>query len=582
MVPLDSSLPTLIPACHLIPALVQSLTPLALKLRKTVKKLKFSITSSTVSIPKTTVFLLSPAFNPRTNKIISTPVFSVDDVRRVLTESKNSFTCGPDGCPPIFLKKFPELSLPLCNLFNMSIAQGCVPLAWKTATVIPIYKGKGSLLDVKNYRPISLTNVYCNALEKLIRDRILLHLDSENLLSPAQSGFRFAHSTLTQLTHAQSFINNNINNLLCVDGVYTDLSKAFDTISHVKLLSKLHAYGIQGSLLDWIKSFHANRSQSVSINSALSSSKPCISGAPQGCILSPLFFLIFINDLPDCISHSSIYLYADDAKLLKSISNPLDCLLLQEDLNAVASWCSSWQLSLNISKCLYIRFGLANKPPFNYSLSGTVLSQVHNVSDLGVLFDSKLNFSAHCHKTAAEGFSRATLLLKCFYSNDRTLQCKLFSTFVRPLLEYNSPIWSPHFSKDILALEKVQKYFTKNLKGLKNKSYKERLAILNIPSLECRRAYNDLVYLYKIIHGLCDSRLSSLFLHSDLSSHSTLRRHCFQLSLPKPRTDLIKYSFCYRSTKLWNSLPTHIANSPSISHFKPLIYRYLCDLYKNS
>ena len=109
-----------------------------------------------------------------------------------------------------------------------------------------------------------------------------------------------------------------------------------------------------------------------------------------------------------------------------------------------------------------------------------------------------------------------------------------------------------------------------------------RLAILNIPSLECRRAYNDLVYLYKIIHGLCDSRLSSLFPHSDLSSHSTLRRHCFQLSLPKPRTDLIKYSFCYRSTKLWNSLPTHIANSPSISHFKLLIYRYLCDLYKNS
>ena len=121
-----------------------------------------------------------------------------------------------------------------------------------------------------------------------------------------------------------------------------------------------------------------------------------------------------------------------------------------------------------------------------------------------MLFDSKLNFSAHCHKTVAKGFSRATLLLKCFYSNDRTLQCKLFSTFVRPLLEYNSPIWSPQFSKDILALEKVQKYFTKNLKGLKNKSYKVRLAILNIPSLECRRAYNDLVYLYKIIQGLCD------------------------------------------------------------------------------
>ena len=131
----------------------------------------------------------------------------------------------------------------------------------------------------------------------------------------------------------------------------------------------------------------------------------------------------------------------------------------------------------------------------------------------------------------------------------------------------------PTSQKTFLHLKKYKNTLPKNLKGLKNKSYKERLAILNIPSLKYRRAYNDLVYLYKIIHGLCDSRLSSLFPHSDLSSHSTLRRHCFQLSLPKPRTDLIKYSFCYRSTKLWNSLPTHIANSPSISHFKPLIYR---------
>jgi hypothetical protein len=178
---------------------------------------------------------------------------------------------------------------------------------------------------------------------------------------------------------------------------------------------------------------------------------------------------LYINDLPECVRHSQVFLYADDAKLLKSINSRLDCLLLQQDLDAVTNWCCTWQLSLNIAKCLYSRFGLANKPLFDYNLSGVKLTQVPAINDLGVLFDTKLNFSDHCHKTAAKGFARANMLLKCFYSNDRSLQCKLFTTFVRPILEYNSPIWSPHHAKDIFAIERVQKYFTKNLKGLRNK-----------------------------------------------------------------------------------------------------------------
>ena len=121
----------------------------------------------------------------------------------------------------------------------------------------------------------------------------------------------------------------------CIDGIYTDLSKAFDTISHTKLIIKLQAYGIQGNMLNWIKSFFSDRYQSVSINSILSSKKPCISGSPQSSVLSPLFFLLFINDLPDCITHSQILIYADDAKLLKAINCRLDCFHLQQDLDAL-------------------------------------------------------------------------------------------------------------------------------------------------------------------------------------------------------------------------------------------------------
>ena len=171
------------------------------------------------------------------------------------------------------------------------------------------------------------------------------------MLSPGQSGFRPGLSTLMQLIHAQLLINDNINQLRCVDGIYTDLNKAFDTISHKKLCLKLQAYGIQGSLLKWIESFLTDRSQSVVINSTLSGHKPCISGVPQGNVLSPLLFIIFINDQPDCIKNSTILIYADDAKLLKPITCRLDCFLLQQDLDVFAAWCPTWQVQLNISKC---------------------------------------------------------------------------------------------------------------------------------------------------------------------------------------------------------------------------------------
>ena len=176
----------------------------------------------------------SPLFRPRTDKAMPTPFFSVTGIRKSLTASSTSISCGPDGISPLLLKKFPELCSPLCALFNMSLQQGCVPKAWKTANIVPIYKGKGSTLEVNNYRPISLTNVFYKTLKRLIRGSIVSHLEFEKLLSPCQSGFRPSLSTLTQLTHAQLLIKDNINQLRCVDGVYTDLSKAFDTISHKK------------------------------------------------------------------------------------------------------------------------------------------------------------------------------------------------------------------------------------------------------------------------------------------------------------------------------------------------------------
>ena len=188
-------------------------------------------------------------------------------------KSKSSTSCGPDGVSPLFLKMLTELSEPLCNLFSMSVQQGCVPKVWQIAKVIPIFKGKGSMLEVKNYRPISLINVYCKALERLVRNKIMSYLESENLLSTCQSSFRSGLSTLTQQINAQALIVDNINQLKCVDGVYSELSKAFDTITHSNLLLKLRAFDIHGHLYDWITSFLTDRLQFVSINSVSSAQK---------------------------------------------------------------------------------------------------------------------------------------------------------------------------------------------------------------------------------------------------------------------------------------------------------------------
>ncbi len=237
----------------------------------------------------------------------------------------------------------------------------------------------------------------------------------------------------------------------------------------------------------------------------------CTSDVRQGSVQGPLLFIIYINDLSDCVRYSDVYLYADDAKLLKCINCRLDCVLFQHDIDAVAAWCASWQLKLNVSKCQSVRFGLSVKPTVDYCILGVPLQKVLSTKDLGIIFDSKLTFSEHCNAVSNKGFRRANMLLRCFHSRDRVLQINLFNTFVRPILEYNSPVWSPHFVKDITTIERVQKYFTKNLRGLKLIPYKQRLVMLNQPSLQSRRVRADVIYLFKILHGLVDTNLKNLF-----------------------------------------------------------------------
>ena len=191
-----------------------------------------------------------------------------------------------------------------------------------------------------------------------------------------------------------------------------------------------------------LNNFYSNRLQRVIVNDSVSDWLQCTSGGPQGSIFDPILFLIYVNDLPQCILHSQIFLYADNAKLFKRINCRLDCILFQQDIDALVNWCATWQLKLNISKCLCIRYGVVIRPSIDHNISGTVLQKVTSTKDLGVTFDSKLKFSEQCNAVVNQGFIRVNLLLKFFHFRDWNLQIGLFITFVRPVLEFNSSIWS--------------------------------------------------------------------------------------------------------------------------------------------
>ena len=225
----------------------------------------------------------------------------------------------------------------------------------------------GDPSSVKNYRPISLLSNISKVLERLVFNKIISHVNTS--ISPLQFDFTEKSSTLQQML---LFIDNIVNHPSQTDVIYLDISKAFDTVSHDILLSKLWHFGISGSLWAWFKNYLCNRYQRVSINSNLSHTLPVVSGVPQGSILGPVLFLIYMNDITSSTRHSRLLIYADDTKCFKHLSSVIDQTYLQEDINAIITWSKSSQLNFNISKCTHISF----KPKFvsSYNLSDTAIS----------------------------------------------------------------------------------------------------------------------------------------------------------------------------------------------------------------
>ena len=354
-----------------------------------------------------------------------------------------------------------------------------------------------------------------------------------------------------------------------VDSIYLDYSKAFDSIVHEKLLFKLEKYGIAGNLLVWLSSFLSNRMQAVKVNNNLSEWSQVLSGVPQGSVLGPLLFIIYINDLNNCCPDlESLYLFADDAKYFSVIESLSDCISFQNTLTSISNWSNLWQLNLAPDKCKVISFSYHQTSfTYNYSVNSVALLRVNDVVDLGVRFSPNLSFSSHIKETCNKARRKASIILNCFKSKNKATLFKAFNAFVRPILDYCCNLWNPFRKSDIVLIESVQKRFTKRLSGMMSLQYAERLQLLGAETLEQRRLKSDLLMYYKIIHKMVDLPVEDFF----CIRNGITRNNGACIYKNNFRSNAERYYFQNRCINAWNALPSNVVNAASPFMFKRLL-----------
>lgn len=351
-----------------------------------------------------------------------------------------------------------------------------------------------------------------------------------------------------------------LDNKRCVDICYVDFKAAFDSVCHSKLIHKLTCLGITGNLLTWFSNFLLLRKQCVKVNNCVSTFVDVISGIPQGTVLGPIMFMMYINDVPKCFTHSICKLYADDVKIYTSFCKT-DLgyhQLLQDDLNSLYNWAKLWQLTISLPKTFVLHLGF-NNPKHVYTINDTPILSKQSISDLGVIIDSNLKFVEHVNTVCAKALKVINILFRCFSCSNANAYCQAYTCYVRPLLEYASCVWNPHEMYLKRKLESVQHYFTRRVFTrckFDYCDYSARLQVLSLQSLELRRLHNDVRMLYDIINHntVCDFTENLVFLHNCNNTRGHSRRIRQQYS----RINARKFSFVNRTVPIWNILPENI------------------------
>ena len=481
----------------------------------------------------------------------------------------------------LIIKTSRSIAKPLTHIFSKSFETGRIPNDLKIAKVVPVYK-TGDRSVFSNYRPISVLPCFSKILERLAYNRMMKHLQECNILYEHQYGFRKKHSTEMAILQLVEKIHNAFNNNEYALGIFLDLSKAFDTVNYDILLQKLLHYGFAGITHTWLYNYIHNRQQCVTINGRSSGNATLTCGVPQGSILGPLLFLVYINDLPVALSSLFPLIFADDTNLF--ISHTDFSVLManaNHDLENISKWFKLNKLSLNIKKSNFIIFANKNK---KYCKSNTCLSigdnpitQVTSTTFLGIIIHERLDWKSHISYVSKK-ISKSIGIIGKFRSliHHKSL-LTLYYSLIYPYLTYCNIIWGATYPTHLHKLHMTQKRFCRIATYSDWSAHSAQLfKQLNILSIFDLNVYLTCNFIFKVLSEPAPFALPcKAFFQFNSDVHHYNTRQANYLHLPKFRTGQCKLSIRFRGAQLWNNCIALSSESASLNQFKRKLRTHL-------
>lgn len=491
------------------------------------------------------------------------------EVSRVIAGLSGGYSTGHDGVSLPFVRRCADvLSESIALLVNLSVDSGVFPDKLKLSTVSPVPK-KGDLRDIKNYRPISILSIFSKIFEKIAYNRITSFLDKYSLLSDSQHGFRKGRSTETATTQFIQRVNDELDKNKFVVSIFFDLSRAFDTIHPGFVSEKIEKLGLRGNINKWITSYLTNRNFYVKMGNKKSNLHDVNTGTPQGGVLGPLIFLLYVGDMPDHIREGAMFAYADDTTIVVSDSSPVGvCRRIERVIVQFKNWCDSNRLVINLEKTVLVQFrdGTRCIDIPGLTVGGINIKFDRSARLLGTMVDSHLSWEKNVDYIAGKLNSAyyAISTLKNRFDG-RTLRTIYYATFY-PHLSYNIVAWglSSHGQRLFILQKRVVRliYDLEYRESCRSTFRKER--ILTFIS----------IYLLKVLCYIYKSRLE-LVTHSDVHSHNTRGR--LHLRTPQHNYSFYEKSPLYAGISLFNILPEHVRHQPTFCCFKTTLRQFLID-----
>ena len=526
-----------------------------------------SIENNNAALPELTLL---------TDSVIETIEVTENEIIEIINTLMSNKAVGEDLISHRVLKNIKlSIAKPLCKLFNKSLLAGTFPDQWKMAIVMPLFK-KGDVNSTTNYRPISLLSCVGKLMERVIYKHLYNHLISNNLIYAKQSGFLTGHSTVYQLIDIYNQLAHSLDSKLHTCFIFCDISKAFDRVWHRGLIFKLKQCGFSGQILQWIRSYLSNRKQKVFVGSSLSEVLAIQAGVPQGSVLGPLLFLVYVNDIVDKLLSIS-RLFADDTSIAFTSNNVLEMeAIMNQDLQIISKWAKTWQVSFNPSKTEAIFISSSRdlvKPSLMFD--NVPVQYVEHHKHLGLTMSCDGKWHVHIDNLLTSSSKILGMMRKIKLSVKRKTLEQLYTSFLRPILEYASVVWDGCTVLEKDKLEKIQHEAARIVSGLTRSVSLDRLyKEISWSSLSERRTYQKLLLAYKIKTHQTPGYLSDLFPNM-LESVPYNLRNPFDFTVINRRTELFSKSFVPSAISLWNNLPNNIKELNSLSQFKTAVNSHI-------